>query len=83
MIGSFVENEQLSSVDLPEDQRMRQGFLMKYNNGIIEYEKSWWMLDKEKEEKHRSELFTTIDEINKAKTISELKPLLIKLIQNN
>lgn len=80
MLGQLIENETLSSLELPDDPRMKQGYLMKIKEGVIEYEKPWWMLDKEKEEAKNVEFTQNLEEINKAKSVEELKPLLIKLL---
>lgn len=81
--GQFVSNEHLDSIILPDDPRMKQGYEMRIRDGSIEYEKTWWMLDREKEEAKKKEFTKNIDDINNAKSIAELKPLLIKLIQTN
>ena len=81
MLGQSVENDTLSSIELPDDPKMKQGYEMIVKEGEVIYEKSWWMLDSEKEEQMQLEFTKNLSDINNAKTIEELKPLLIKLIQ--
>lgn len=79
MLGR-IENSALSFVELPDDPRMKDGHQMKIIDGQVEYEKAWWMLDKEKEEQKKKDFMQDLAEIEKAKTLDELKPLLIKML---
>lgn len=81
MLGHDKENNALSIVELPDDPRMKQGYKMTYKNGVIEYEKPWWMNNKEKEDKMKLDFDKDMAEVVNAKNIGELKPLLAKLIK--
>ena len=80
MVGQGTDNAALASLEVIEDPRMKQGYLMKVNNGIIEYEKPWWMLEQENEDQLELEFVEDIDKIQKAKDVNDLKPLLTKII---
>lgn len=74
MTGQQVENENLSTIDLPDDPKMREGYQMIVKDGAIEYIKPVWMQNQEKKDALKLEL-------DNAKTLQDLKILLDKLIR--
>lgn len=83
MMGQAIQNESLSSIELPDDPRMKEGYQMKIVKGTIEYEKAWWMDEKEKEEEMKNEFESDMAKAVAAKNVDELKPLLIKIMEKN
>ena len=83
MLGQGVRNESLDFIELPDDPRMKQGYQMKIKDGQIEYEKPWWMLKEENKEQMKKDFEKDLKEVEKAKDLNELKPLLEKLLRKN
>lgn len=83
MMGQAIENDGLASIELPDDPKMKEGYRMKIVDNVIEYEKPWWMDEKEKENQMKEEFDADIAKATAAKSISELRPLLIKMIEKN
>lgn len=81
MIGQAVENKALTSIELPDDIRMTQGYVMKIVKGAIQYEKAWWMGEKEKEDQQKQDFVKDVAELQNAKSVGELRPLLEKMIK--
>lgn len=80
MSDADINNEVLATVEVPDDPRINQGYLMKYINGQIEFTKNHWMENEEEAERKRQEFFDNIAALQNAKTIADFKPLLQKLL---
>lgn len=81
MLGQVVKNEALSSIELPDDPRMKSGeYTMKIIDGKIEFELAWWKKSEIEAGQKKIDFDKNIEDINNAKSVEELKPLLIKLI---
>ena len=81
MTGQAVENEALTSIELPDDIRMTKGYVMKIDKGTITYEKAWWMDEKEKENKQKQDFIKDVADLGSAKSVDELRPLIEKMIK--
>lgn len=81
MVGQAVKNEALTYIELPNDIRMTQGYIMKIHKGVIEYEKAWWMNEKEKEDRQKQDFIKDVADLEGAKSVDELRPLLEKMIK--
>ena len=79
MAGQEVENEALTTVEVADDPRIMQGYLMIYD-GKLNFEKNPDMINKEEAETKRIEYLQDVDRLSKAKTLSDLKPILEKLL---
>jgi hypothetical protein len=73
MVGQEVENKNLSTVDVPYDQKMEEGYQMLVKDGSVEYIKPVWM----RQQKQKNDLKT---ELENAKTLDDLKKLIGKII---
>ena len=80
MLGK-IENSALSFVELPDDPRMTSEHTMKVRDGAVEYEKAWWVAEKEKEEELKQDFAKDLITLEKAKTVEELKPLILKMLK--
>ena len=81
MRGQEIENEHLTYIEVPDDIRMTQGYVMKIVKGAIQYEKAWGMGEKEKEDQQKQDFVKDIAELQNAKSVGELRPLLEKMIK--
>lgn len=73
MVGQEVENKNLSTVDVPYDQKMEKGYQMLVKDGSVEYIKPVWM----RRQEQKNDLKT---ELENAKTLDDLKKLIGKII---
>lgn len=86
MVGSEIKNDILDSIEVQDDERLKQGYKMFCENGKIRFEKTEAMLSKEKEEQDRLEFF---DKVIKAKDAvdkddkKELKEILETLLKKS
>lgn len=81
MTGQAIENDALTSVELPDDPKMTDGHRMTIKDGVLNFEKPWWVEEQEKEDKNKADFINDIDALQKAKNLADVLPLIEKMIK--